>query len=270
MSTLTIKNLHVRLENPSTTGLRAGYPSTTQAATGHGGAGNPILNGINLVVRRGQTCVLMGPNGSGKSTLGNTLLANPQYKISRGSITFGKHMLSKMKTDEIARAGVLLAFQNPQTVSGVSVTNLLTAAVRNFKGKGKDFKMADFREEIKDTANTLKISKDFLSCSLNEGFSGGEKKKMEILQLSLLPAQLIVIDEIDSGLDIDALKLVAKQISRLRARGVTLLIITHYNRILRWIKPDRVHIMHKGKIIKSGTSTLATAIEKKGYGDYIK
>lgn len=245
MSTLTIKNLHVRLEK------------------------KPILNGINLTVKKGQTHVIMGPNGSGKSTLGNTLLANPQYKISRGSITFGKHVLSKMKTDEIARAGVLLAFQNPQTVSGVSVTNLLTAAARNFN-LGKDFKMASFREEIKDTANTLEIPKDFLSRSLNEGFSGGEKKKMEILQLSVLPAQCIIIDEIDSGLDIDALKLVAKQISRLRARGVTLLIITHYNRILRWVKPDRVHIMHKGKIIKSGTSALATAIEKKGYGSYIK
>ncbi len=246
MSTLTIKNLHVRLGK------------------------KPILNGINLTVKKGETHVIMGPNGSGKSTLGNTLLASPQLKISHGTITFGKHALSKMKTDEIARAGVLLAFQNPQTVSGVSVTNLLTAAARNFTWEKKDFKMANFREDIKDTANTLKISKDFLSRSLNEGFSGGEKKKMEILQLSLLPARFIVIDEIDSGLDIDALKLVAKEIMRLRARGVSLLIITHYNRILRWIKPDKVHIMHKGRIVKSGTSKLATVIEKKGYGEYVK
>jgi Fe-S cluster assembly ATP-binding protein len=245
MSTLTIKNLRVRLEKTA------------------------ILDGINLTVKKGQTHVIMGPNGSGKSTLGNTILANPQYTVSRGSITFGKHTLSKMKTDEIARAGVLLAFQNPQTVSGVSVTNLLTAAARNMPF-GKDFKMANFREEIKDTAAALQIPKEFLARSLNEGFSGGEKKKMEILQLSLLPARLIVIDEIDSGLDIDALKLVAKQISRLRKRGISLLIITHYNRILRWVKPDKVHIMHKGKIVKSGTHALATAIEKRGYGEYIE
>ncbi|OGG52991.1 Fe-S cluster assembly ATPase SufC [Candidatus Kaiserbacteria bacterium RIFCSPHIGHO2_01_FULL_53_29] len=244
MSTLTIKNLHVQLEN------------------------KPILNGIDLTVRKGQTCVLMGPNGSGKSTLGNTLLAHPACRVERGSIKFGKHMLSKMKTDEIARAGVLLALQHPQAIPGVSVTNLLTIAARKFP-QPKNFKMAHFRQEIKDTAKALHTPDEFLSRSLNEGFSGGEKKKMEILQLSLLPAKCIVIDEIDSGLDIDALKLVAKQISKLRKRGVSLVIITHYNRILRWLEADRVHIMHKGKIVKSGTSALAKDIEKNGYAAYI-
>ena len=163
----------------------------------------------------------------------------------------------------------MLALQHPQTVSGVSVTNLLTVAARKHKWP-KNFKMPYFRNAIKETAKDLRISDEFLSRSLNEGFSGGEKKKMEILQLSLLPAKCIVIDEIDSGLDIDALKLVAKQISKLQKRKVSLLIITHYNRILRWIKADRVHIMHGGKIVKSGTSVLAREIEKKGYGAYIR
>lgn len=245
MSTLTIKNLHVQLEN------------------------KPILNGIDLTVRKGQTCVLMGPNGSGKSTLGNTLLAHPACKITKGKITFGKDVISKMKTDEIARAGVMLALQHPQAIPGVSVTNLLTIAARKFP-QPKNFKMALFREEIKDVAKKLHMQPEFLSRSLNDGFSGGEKKKMEILQLSLLPAKCLVIDEIDSGLDIDALKLVAKQISRLQKRGVSLIIITHYNRILRWIDADRVHIMHKGKIVKSGTSALAKDIEKNGYAAYIQ
>ncbi len=246
MSTLTIKNLHVSL------------------------AGKAILNGIDLTVQKGKTHVIMGPNGSGKSTLGNTILAHPAITISKGTITFGKHVLSKMKTDEIARAGVLIALQHPQAVSGVSVTNLLTIAVRKFAAQQKNFKMAHFRAEIKDTAKTLHMPDEFLTRSINEGFSGGEKKKMEILQLALLPAKCVIIDEIDSGLDIDALKLVAKQITKLRARGVSIVIITHYNRILRWIKADRVHILHKGKIIKTGTSALAKTIEESGYGAYIK
>jgi Fe-S cluster assembly ATP-binding protein len=246
MATLTIKNLHVELEK------------------------KPILNGINLIVRKGQTHIIMGPNGSGKSTLGNTLLAHPATTITKGKVTFGKHVISKMKTDEIARAGVMLALQHPQAVSGVTAFNLLTLAARKFAGDRKSFSPARFREEIKDVAKQLHMEQEFLSRSLNEGFSGGEKKKMEILQLSLLPAECLIIDEIDSGLDIDALKLVAKQIVRLQKRGVSLVIITHYNRILRWITPDRVHILHKGRIVKSGTSALAKDIEKKGYGAYIK
>ena len=245
MSTLTIKNLHVALE------------------------GKPILNGVNLTLPQGKTHVIMGPNGSGKSTLGNTILRHPQCAIAKGSITFGTKKLTSMKTDEIARAGVLLALQHPQAVSGVTVTNLLTIAMRKFCAKQKGFKMANFREQIKDTAKALHMPDEFLSRSLNEGFSGGEKKKMEILQLSLLPAKCVIIDEIDSGLDIDALKLVAKQISKLRAHGVSIIIITHYNRILRWIQADKVHILHKGRIIKSGTDALAKDIEKNGYGAYI-
>ncbi len=245
MSTLLIKNLHVELE------------------------GKPILNGINLSVKQGETHVIMGPNGSGKSTLGHTILAHPQCKITRGSITFGKHTLSKMKTDEIARAGVLIALQHPQTVSGVTVANLLTVAARKFLKNPKEFKPAYFREEIKTAAKALRMPDEFLTRSLNEGFSGGEKKKMEILQLSLLPAKCVVIDEIDSGLDIDALKLVAKQIVKMRTRGVSVIIITHYNRILRWIEADKVHIMHKGKVVKSGSHKLAEEIEKEGYSSYV-
>ena len=245
MSTLTIKNLHVELE------------------------GKPILNGINLIARQGETHVIMGPNGSGKSTLGHAILAHPQTKIAKGSIAFGKLVLSKMKTDEIARAGVLLALQHPQSVSGVTVMNLLAIARRKFEKNPKAFRAAYFREEIKDRAKALHMPDEFLTRSLNEGFSGGEKKKMEILQLSLLPAKCVVIDEIDSGLDIDALKLVAKQIGTLRERGVSVIIITHYNRILRWIKADKVHVMHKGTIVKSGMHTLAEEIEKEGYSKYV-
>ncbi len=246
MATLTIKNLHVELEN------------------------KPILNGINLVVKPGETHVIMGPNGSGKSTLGNTLLKHPAVTITKGKITFGKLVTSEMKTDEIARAGLMIALQHPQAVSGVTVTNLLTIAARKFAENQKGFSPARFREEIKDVAKKLHMEPEFLLRSLNEGFSGGEKKKMEILQLSLLPAKCLIIDEIDSGLDIDALKLVAKQIVRLQEKGVSLVIITHYNRILRWIEADKVHILHKGKIVKSGTSALAKDIEKKGYAAYIK
>ena len=245
MSTLSIKKLHVEI------------------------GGKHILNGIDLSVKGGETCVLMGPNGSGKSTLGHTILAHPAVSITKGSITFGTHKLSNMKTDEIARAGVMPALQHPQAVSGVSVVNLLTAAARKFPENKKGFSPARFREEIKAAAKTLRIAPEFLSRSLNEGFSGGEKKKMEILQLSLLPAKCVVIDEIDSGLDIDALKLVAREIMKLRKRGVSVVAITHYSRILRWIKADRVHIMHGGKIVKSGTSALAKDIEKNGYGAYI-
>lgn len=245
MSTLTIKNLKVEI------------------------AGKPILHGINLTVRKGETHCVMGPNGSGKSTLGNTLLAHPACTITNGSITFGKHILSQMKTDEIARAGVMIALQNPQTVSGVTVANLLTLARRKFEKNPKNFKPAYFREEIKDTAKALKMPSEFLSRSLNEGFSGGEKKKMEMLQIALLPAKCVVIDEIDSGLDIDALKLVARQISKLRERGTSVIIVTHYNRILRWVETDRVHIMHNGKLVKSGFRKLAEDIEKNGYGEYV-
>ena len=244
MSTLTIKKLRVSIGD------------------------KPILHGIDLAVKEGETHVIMGPNGSGKSTLGNAILAHPQSKITGGSIKFGKHVLSKMKTDEIARSGVLIALQHPQTVSGVTVTNLLTIARRKF-GNPKTFKAAYFREEIKDTAKALRMPDEFLSRSLNEGFSGGEKKKMEMLQLSLLPAKCVIIDEIDSGLDIDALKLVAKQVTKLQNKGVSVMIITHYNRILRWIDADRVHIMHKGKIVKSGSRKLAEEIEKKGYSAHL-
>lgn len=245
MSTLTIKNLHVEIGK------------------------KPILKGIDLAVKHGETHVIMGPNGSGKSTLGHALLAHPASVITKGSITFGKHVLSTMKTDEIARAGVMLALQHPQSVSGVTVTNLLTVAARKFQKDYKKFSPARFREEIKDVAKALKMDPEFLSRSLNEGFSGGEKKKMEILQLTLLPATCIVIDEIDSGLDIDALKLVAKQITKLRAKGVSIIIITHYSRILRLVKADKVHVLDKGRIVKSGSHQLAEDIEKEGYAKYI-
>ena len=170
-----------------------------------------------------------------------------------------------MPTDEIARLGVMMAFQHPQIVPGVSVINLLTIVLRKREKKGKQTKMIEFTERIKETAKKMRLPEEFLSRSINEGFSGGEKKKAEMLQLSLLPSKCVILDEIDSGLDVDALKLVAKQIATLQKKGVSVIIITHYHRMLRWIQPDKVHVMHRGKIIRSGGPALATAIEEKGY-----
>ncbi|KKW11441.1 MAG: Fe-S cluster assembly ATP-binding protein SufC [Parcubacteria group bacterium GW2011_GWA2_49_9] len=225
----------------------------------------PILHGVSLTVRQGETHVIMGPNGSGKSTLANTLLAHPHYTVTKGNILFGTQTISKMPTDEIARAGIMLAFQNPQIVPGVSLTNLLTIALRKREQKGKQTKLIEFTERIKETAKKMRFPEEFLSRSLNEGFSGGEKKKSEMLQLAILPAKCVIFDEIDSGLDVDALKLVAKQISALRAKNVSVIIITHYHRLLRYIKPDKVHVMHTGRIVRSGGPELAKEIEDKGY-----
>ncbi|MBI4054467.1 MAG: Fe-S cluster assembly ATPase SufC, partial [Candidatus Doudnabacteria bacterium] len=233
MPTLRVKNLKVAVE------------------------GKPILSGMNLVVKDRETHAIMGPNGSGKSTFAQSLFAHPKYRITGGQITFGKKMLNGLTADQIAKQGMMLAFQYPQSIPGVSVNNLVKLARM---GRGKNKKTLDLKELVKEIAakaDALRIPKEFLSRSLNEGFSGGEKKKTEILQLLLLNPKLVILDETDSGLDVDALKLVARQINWLRGQGVAVILITHYNRILKYLRPDFVHVMSQGKIIKSGEKELA-------------
>ena len=229
-----------------------------------------ILRGVDLKLPSGEVHVIMGPNGSGKSTLANVILANPVYTKTSGTISYGAKNLSKLTPDKIAQAGVMLAFQQPQTIPGVSLSSFLTLAARKHRGQNASIKnSAGVVKEIKNTADALGLPQEFLSRSLNEGFSGGEKKKAEILQLSVLNPKVLILDEIDSGLDVDALKLVAKQINVLQKKGTSVLLITHYHRVLKHIHADRVHVMHQGKIVRSGGKSLAVEIEKNGYGKYV-
>lgn len=237
---LTIKNLHVKIKEKS------------------------ILNGVNLKIGKNQTHVIMGPNGSGKSTLAQTLFSHPVYEITAGTIHFGKKDITREATNKIAKLGILMAFQYPQTIPGVSVTNLLKIASRQQKST-KEINIGNFVKLVKKQATTMQLPEEFLTRSLNDGFSGGEKKKAEVLQLAILKPRLAVFDETDSGLDVDSLKIVAKQINTLKKQGTSILLITHYQRILEYIEPDFVHIMKKGRIVRSGDKTLAEEIEKNGY-----
>ena len=205
----------------------------------------------------------MGPNGSGKSTLAQTLLAHPHCQVTNGKILLGKKNITRLSPDKIARLGILLAFQYPQTIPGVSVSNLLKIARQ--EGAQKKINFAIFSKHLGGHAKSLRLKKEFLDRFLNDGLSGGEKKKLELLQLLMLKPKLAIFDEIDSGLDIDALKLAAKKINELKKLGTSILLITHYNRILKYVRPDFVHIMNHGKIIKSGNQKLAEVIEQKGY-----
>ncbi|MEK9181184.1 MAG: Fe-S cluster assembly ATPase SufC [Patescibacteria group bacterium] len=241
MPTLSIKNLHVGIGKKQ------------------------ILKGVRLNIRPGEIHALMGPNGSGKSTLARVLLKHPLCQIRAGTISFGKLKLNRLSTDKIARAGVILASQHPQEIPGVSVINLLNAATRTRPRRAKKIDVSAFTKKVRGVAETLRLPVELLSRSLNENFSGGEKKKTEILQISMLSPKLVVLDEIDSGLDIDSLCLVAKQIQRLQKTGAAILIITHYQRILKHIKPDFVHVMINGKIVKSGRAELVDQIEKMGF-----
>ena len=223
-----------------------------------------ILNGVNLKIGKGETHVIMGPNGSGKSTLAQTLFSHPAYKIIEGEIFFNSKNITGLATDKIAKLGMLLAFQYPQTIPGVTVVNLLKVASWQ-KPKKQKISLEKFTKDIQRQARKMHLADEFLSRSLNEGFSGGEKKKTEVLQLSVLKPKLAVFDETDSGLDIDALRIVAKQINELKKLGTSIMLITHYQRILKYIKPDFVHVLLRGRIVKSGSEELAEKIEKEGY-----
>jgi Fe-S cluster assembly ATP-binding protein len=236
---LEIQNLHVRTEE------------------------REILHGVDLVVKKGETHALMGPNGSGKSTLANTLMGNPSYEVTEGRILLDGDDLTEADPDERAKAGLFMAFQYPATIPGVSVANFLRMAV-NAK-REEPIKVKEFGSMLRENMDLLRIRREFTSRYLNEGFSGGEKKRAEILQLAMLQPDFAVLDETDSGLDIDALRIVADGVNAMRGDERGFLIITHYTRILEYVTPDFVHILIDGRIVREGGSELATELEEKGY-----
>lgn len=225
-----------------------------------------ILKGINLKINKGEVHVIMGPNGSGKTTTANAILNNPIYTKTNGKITFEGDDITNSKTDEIARKGVFMSFQLPEEIPGISVTNFLRYA----KGKvtGKPVKMTEFKIELVKYMKALKMNTKYMSRNLNVGFSGGEKKKNEILQLLVLNPKLAILDETDSGLDVDAIKTVSKGIEMYRNDENAVLVITHNTKILHSLKVDYVHILVDGKIVKTGDATLAIEIEQEGYSKY--
>jgi len=240
---LEIQNLHVRIEE------------------------REILHGVNLKVEKGETHALMGPNGSGKSTLANTIMGNPNYEVTEGKIIFNGEDLTEAAPDERARAGLFLAFQYPATIPGVSVANFLRLAVNS--RRDEPMKVKDFGKFLREQVNLLKIDPSFVSRYLNEGFSGGEKKRAEILQLAMLKPQIAVLDETDSGLDIDALRIVSDGVNALSGPEMGTLIITHYTRILNYVHPQYVHIMLDGNVVREGGPELADQLEEHGY-DFIR
>lgn len=227
-----------------------------------------ILKGVDLELEEGEVHVIMGPNGSGKSTLAYTLMGHPKYKVVEGSVSlFGENLL-EMKVDERARKGLFLAFQYPLEVEGVTLSHFLFTALkaREQKDIQKDPKyLIKFRNELKEALNSLALKEEFLLRSLNVGASGGEKKRLEVVQILTLRPKVVIFDEIDSGLDIDSAKLVANAIKNLRKEKITALIITHYPRIIEYIEPERVHIMADGRIVCSRGVDLAFELERKGY-----
>ena len=225
-----------------------------------------ILKGINLKINKGEIHVIMGPNGSGKTTTANAILNNPIYKKENGSIYFDGTDITNLKTDEIARKGIFMSFQLPEEIPGVSVTNFLKYAKN--KVTGKPVKIFEFKEELKKYMEELNMNPKNMERSLNVGFSGGEKKKNEILQMLVLNPKLAILDETDSGLDVDAIKTVSKGIEMFKNDENGVLIITHNTKILHSLKVDYVHVLVNGKIVKTGNQKLATEIENEGYGKY--
>jgi Fe-S cluster assembly ATP-binding protein len=225
--------------------------------------GNEILKGVDLAVAKGETHALMGPNGSGKSTLAYAVMGHPAYEITGGTVTFKGTDVTALTPDERARLGLFLAMQYPTEVPGVSLTNFLRTAVNAVRDE--EVPVRQFMQMLRKEMDELGAPEQFLQRSVNEGFSGGEKKRFEILQLAVMRPEIAILDETDSGLDIDALKAVAEGVNRLRGPEMGTLIITHYTRILRYITPDHVHVMFEGRIVQSGGPELADALEEKGY-----
>ena len=227
-----------------------------------------ILKGVDLTVRAGQTHALMGPNGSGKSTLAYAIAGHPKYDITGGSVTLDGQDVLAMSVDERARAGLFLAMQYPVEVPGVSVTNFLRTAATAIKGEAPNLRT--WTKDLKQAMGDLQIDEAFAMRSVNEGFSGGERKRTEILQLELLQPKIAVLDETDSGLDVDALRIVSEGINRVRETGnVGVLLITHFTRILNYVRPDFVHVFFEGRIVREGGPELATDIEANGYAQYV-
>ena len=226
-----------------------------------------ILNDFSLTVKKGEIHAIMGPNGSGKSTLSNVLSGKEGYEILKGDILFKNENIFELDIEERSKLGLFLAFQYPVELPGVSITPFLRTAINSkLKSQGlKELDTIEFAKKLKEAAEFLDIPKEMLKRSINDGFSGGEKKRYEILQMTLLNPDLAILDETDSGLDIDALKSVSKGVNRLKNSDNSLIVITHYQRLLNYIVPDFVHILKEGKIIKSGNKKLALELEKKGY-----
>jgi Fe-S cluster assembly ATP-binding protein len=238
-ATLEIKDLHVSIEDKE------------------------ILKGVNLAVSKGEIHALMGPNGAGKSTLGNTIMGHPRYRVTQGDILYNGESILKWTPDARARAGLFLSFQYPTSIPGVTMVNFLRQAVNAVRGV--EVPVREFRTALNEKMKLLKVPDEMVRRYLNEGFSGGEKKKAEILQLGVLQPQVAVLDETDSGLDVDALRTVAEGVNALAGPGLGILIITHYNRILSYIRPDVVHVMIEGRVVRSGGADLANEIEARGY-----
>jgi Fe-S cluster assembly ATP-binding protein len=228
-----------------------------------------ILNNLNFNLPKGEVHAIMGPNGSGKSTLSKVLAGHPDYKISEGSAKLDNIELLGLSPDEISRLGLFLAFQYPIEVPGVSIANFIRAALQSRLDEGENFKAVDYYKELYQKMDELKMDRAFTSRSMNEGFSGGEKKRCEILQMSMLNPKYCILDETDSGLDIDALRIVSEGVNRMRGSDRGILVITHYQRLLDYIVPDKVHVMWDGRIVRTGGKELALELEEKGY-DWIK
>ena len=226
-------------------------------------AGVEILNGLNLTIPAGEIHAIMGPNGSGKSTLANTLMGHPNFSITSGTVTYGGENLLEMSPDQRAKAGLFLAFQYPHEIPGVRMQDFLRTATVAVHQKTNS--LAEFADHLEDSMELLQMDHSYLTRYLNDGFSGGEKKRAEVLQMLMIRPSLAILDETDSGLDIDALRIVSKGINTLRGNGFSALVITHYQRILEYIEPDRVHVLYRGKIVMSGGKELALELEEKGY-----
>ena len=229
--------------------------------------GKQILNGVDLTVHRGEVHAIMGPNGSGKSTLANALMGHPRYEITEGTVLFKGENILGLAPDKRAQAGMFLAFQYPTSIPGVTMVNFLRQAMKAVRGQ--DVPVREFREKLLATMKLLKMDEQFARRYVNEGFSGGEKKRAEILQMGILDPDLAIMDETDSGLDIDALRTVAEGINALTSPKLGIVLITHYQRLLNYITPQFVHILYQGRIIQSGGAELALQLEEQGYDPVI-
>lgn len=245
MSTLVIKDLHVAID------------------------GKEILKGVNLTINTNEVHAIMGPNGTGKSTLSSAIMGHPKYEVTSGEVLLDGENVLEMEVDERAKAGLFLAMQYPSEISGVTNADFLRSAINARREEGDEISLMKFIRELDKTMDFLEMDQDMAQRYLNEGFSGGEKKRNEILQLMMIKPTFAILDEIDSGLDIDALKVVSKGINEMRGEGFGCLMITHYQRLLNYITPDHVHVMMQGRVVKSGGEELAQRLEAEGY-DWIK
>ena len=242
MSSLVIRNLHV--------------------STGD----KEIVKGVSLTIGSGEIHAVMGPNGAGKSSMAKAIAGHPDYTVTEGEVLLDGRPVLEMESDERARAGIFLAFQYPSEIPGVSIANFMRAAVQARMAEGEEIDASAYYKRLYEKMDLLKIDRKFTSRSVNEGFSGGEKKRSEILQMAMLEPRFALMDETDSGLDIDALKIVAEGVNHLRGPNLGVLLITHYQRLLNYIVPDHVHVMIDGRLVKSGGKDLALELESKGYG----